>query len=135
MSEAKRKTKVKDKAKKTLAESLNQVPVQPEDNLPLKAESAEVRNESDAQTSDAQNESQSKENDEYQEEIKNAYSKLFDQWDEKEFVPEDFQTNVYVNSLESCVGYSSLIRQLHHSFVRMVAFHRSDSGGALSVEG
>lgn len=59
---------------------------------------------------------------------------LFDKWDAEVFEPKDLEINVSVDSLESAVGYSSLFRQMHQAFVRMVAFYRSPAGGSLSVE-
>jgi hypothetical protein len=59
MSEAKRKTKVKDKAKGNLAKRLNRVPVRTEDNLPAKIESVDKVKVTDGQISNAQNENQS----------------------------------------------------------------------------
>ena len=59
---------------------------------------------------------------------------LFDHWDEQEFEPQDFMVDVPVDSLESCVGYSSLLRQMQKSYLRTVAFYRSKAGGALSIE-
>lgn len=59
---------------------------------------------------------------------------LFDSWDKEPFEPQDFSVKVSVNSLESAVGYSSLIRQFHQAFIREVAFYRSAAGGALPVE-
>jgi hypothetical protein len=134
MNEAKRKTKVKDNAKINLAESLGQVPVQTEGSLPGKVGSAEVGRNQTAQTDEAQNENQSDESTEYQEVVKNTYSKLFDRWNDKEFAPQDSQTDVYVNSIESSVGYSSLIRQFQYDYIRTVAFHRSQGNGSVSIE-
>lgn len=130
----KAKIKIKDKAKENLAERLNQIPVQTEETSAAKIQMVDEVKVTDQQAFDNLNENQSKDDKEYVKQIKEVCSKLFDHWDEEKFVPEDFQTEINADSLESRVGYSSLIRQLHHSFVRMVAFHRSDSGGALSVE-
>lgn len=59
---------------------------------------------------------------------------LFNKWEEKEFIPTDFELEVFVDSLESNVGYSSLFRQFHQSFIRQVAFNRTPAGGSLSIE-
>ena len=59
---------------------------------------------------------------------------VFEIWDEHEFRPQDFGVRVPIDSLESRVGYSSLFRQMHQAFVRIVAFHRSPAGGSLSIE-
>lgn len=62
------------------------------------------------------------------------YDRLFEKWDEQDFTPQDFMVDVPIDSLESRVGYSSLLRQMHQSFVRMVAFYKSPKGGLLSTE-
>jgi hypothetical protein len=41
---------------------------------------------------------------------------------------------VDISSLEAAVGYGSLMRQMHASFLRRVAYYRSPAGGSLSVE-
>ena len=46
----------------------------------------------------------------------------------------DGLVEVPVDSLEASVGYGSLLRQMHRTFVERVAYHRSAAGGALSVE-
>ncbi|MEO6655596.1 MAG: hypothetical protein ABIO36_05895 [Pyrinomonadaceae bacterium] len=58
---------------------------------------------------------------------------LFDKWDSHP-PAEEFTEAVRVDSLESAIGYSSLLRQMHRSFVRSVAFYRSPTGGSLSSE-
>jgi hypothetical protein len=63
-----------------------------------------------------------------------SYDELFDRWDSEGFVPTESMLEVAVDCLESVVGYSSLFRQMQQSFLRMVAFHKSDSGGRLSDE-
>jgi len=125
-------TKVKEKAKSNLAERLNQVPVQTEDNLLVKVESIDEVKATDEQVSNAQNENQSEADAEAANNT--AYDSLFDNWDEQAFEPQDFLIDVPVDSLESAVGYSSLFRQMHQSFVRLVAFYKSQDGGSLSVE-
>jgi hypothetical protein len=42
--------------------------------------------------------------------------------------------DVSIDSLESAVGYSSLFRQMHQSFIRSVAYYKSEEGGMLSNE-
>jgi hypothetical protein len=59
---------------------------------------------------------------------------LFDKWNEIPFEPQDFMIEVPVDSLESCVGYSSLLRQFHRAFVQRVAFYKSPAGDLLSTE-
>lgn len=63
-----------------------------------------------------------------------TYDDVFDRWENGAVLIEDFEVDVFIDSLESEVGYTSLFRQMHHAFVRMVAFYRFDAGGALSVE-
>ena len=59
---------------------------------------------------------------------------LFNRWESAEFFPDDFQTEVAADSLESQVGYSSLYRQMHAEFLRRVVYYRSEKGGALGIE-
>jgi hypothetical protein len=59
---------------------------------------------------------------------------LFNRWESDEFFPQDFQTEVAADSLESQVGYSSLYRQMHRDFQHRVAYYRSERGGALGIE-
>jgi hypothetical protein len=122
MSKAKSKTKVKDESD-NLADKLNQFAAQTEVNLKDSAQ-LQMTNESTADKSDEEPEA----------EYNAAYDSLFEAWDEREFTPQDFMINVPVGSLESCVGYSSLFRQMHQAFVRQVAFHTSPEGGSLSSE-
>ncbi|MCA1624989.1 MAG: hypothetical protein LC778_14555 [Acidobacteria bacterium] len=44
------------------------------------------------------------------------------------------QRRVYADSVESAVGYNSLIRLLGHHFVKQVAYYRSKEGGAWSLD-
>ena len=67
-------------------------------------------------------------------EVDAFYDSLFEKWDDRETLPEDFFIDVPIDSLESSVGYSSLFRQMHKAFVRQVAFYKSPAGGSLSVE-
>jgi len=41
---------------------------------------------------------------------------------------------VYADSIESMIGYDSLIRLLGHYYVRQVAYYRSKDGGSLSLD-
>lgn len=59
--------------------------------------------------------------------------RLFDEWDQP-LPTADESEAVPIDSLEAAVGYSSLFRQMHRSFVRTVAFYRSPTGGSLSIE-
>lgn len=47
---------------------------------------------------------------------------------------EQRQVEVYGDSLESCVGYDSLLRVMGKSFGSRVAYYRSEAGGSLSLE-
>src|SRR5687767_14707813 len=58
-------------------------------------------------------------------ELEEFYDSLFEKWDERDSIPEDFVVDVPIDSLESAIGYSSLYRQMHQAFVRNVAFYRS----------
>ncbi len=59
---------------------------------------------------------------------------LFEKWESEETHSDELTTAVPIDSLESAVGYSSLFRQMHQSFLRMVAFYKSPIGGALSTD-
>jgi len=63
-----------------------------------------------------------------------VFNALFDRMEEVGPKPEDFMVEVPIDSLEANVGYSSLFRQMHQAFLRMVAYHRSPAGGSLSVQ-
>jgi len=63
-----------------------------------------------------------------------AFDSLFEKWDEFDFPPEDYIVDVPVDSLESSIGYGSLMRQMHQAFLRRVAFHKTPAGGSLSSE-
>ena len=123
MSEIKRKTKTKGKSKANITDKLNQF-----------ASSEENAEKMKLQTSYSENTLMSEESLEYQKQVNDAVSKLFNKYENEEFVPEDFQTDVPIDSIESAVGYSSLIRQMQKAFIRQVAFYRSQAGGALSIE-
>lgn len=114
------KTKVKDKAKSSLADQLNQIPSE--------CDSADI------QTIGGENVVQTNEDADAEAENDAAYDSLFNRWDEQEFEPQDFMISVPIDSLESAVGYSSLFRQMYQAFVRMVAFYTSPGGGSLSSE-
>ncbi len=47
---------------------------------------------------------------------------------------EDREMKVFANSIESSVGYNSLIRLLGNFFGRQVAYYRSEKGGYLTFE-
>ncbi|NNE66214.1 MAG: hypothetical protein HKN33_06575 [Pyrinomonadaceae bacterium] len=66
-------------------------------------------------------------------ELPDFYSELFDKYESDEFEPQDFRIDVPIDSLESFIGYSSLLRQMHQAFIRRVAYYRSPDGGALST--
>ncbi len=57
--------------------------------------------------------------------VPESVKKRFEEWESAEFVPDDFETAVAVDSLESHVGYSSLFRQLHHDYQRQIAYYTS----------
>lgn len=157
MNRVKLKTKVKEKAP-SLADQLNQIPVQGEDVIECKIDSkveadkkseAEKKIETDekAQTDEkleadkkavedkkAADEQAAIKADIEKTENDTTYDSLFEAWDEREFEPQDYMIDVPIDSLESAVGYTSLFRQMHQSYVRMVAYYRSAAGGSLSIE-
>jgi len=125
MNKANSKTKLKDRSD-TLIDKLNQVAAQTEAN---QKDSVEL------QTAESVTVTKGGEEDkEYQEEISDAVKTLFNQAENEEFIPPDFETYVPVDSLESAVGYSSLIRQMQRMYIKSIAFYRSDAGGCLTIE-
>lgn len=52
----------------------------------------------------------------------------------EELNAERREQTVYADSIESQVGYDSLIRLLGHHFIKQVAYYRSQEGGALSLD-
>lgn len=105
----------------SLSESLNQISVQSELEQALSKDSSANVN------TDEKNKSAKK--------IHEAlFGELFDNWNEQEFTPQDFGIEIPIDSLESKVGYSSLFRQMHQSFIRMVAYYTSEEGGLNSIE-
>lgn len=119
MTQKKRKTKVKNKTDKTLADKLNEVPVQPD--------SVEMNVADENAVNTTESESETIKDDGY-------YHAIIERWENEGIFPTDFEVAVPIDSLESAVGYSSLFRQMHQAFIRMVAFYRSSAGGSLSVE-
>lgn len=67
-------------------------------------------------------------------ELDEGYEKLFNRWEEKEVLPDEFPIEIYTDSLEAGIGYSSLFRQMHRAFIRQVAFNRSPAGGRMTLE-
>jgi len=129
MSQVKQETKVKDKPDGNLTDELNEF-----------ASCSDYAQETNLQTvespaEDSSTLTESKVDDkEYRKEVSDAAKTLFDHFESEEFVPREFQTEISVDSLESKVGYTSLIRQLQRAYVRSVAFHRSTAGGSLTLE-
>jgi len=133
MSVKKRKTKIKDKTE-NLAERLNQVPFENAEEPAVEETDAELSEHTRLlDEADVKLKEQIEKDSQCREEIKEFESQMFDQFDSEGFTPDDFKIDIPIDSLEARVGYSSLIRQLHDSFCRTVAFYRSDSGGSLSV--
>lgn len=129
------KTKLKDKSE-SLTDELNRVAAQSEHHR-----SAEIAISSQKDTADSrviESAAKTTEKVDSDSEIKKsndvAFGALFDTWDKREFEPTDFMVDVPINSLESQVGYSSLFRQMHKAFLRIVAFYKSPGGGSLSTE-
>jgi hypothetical protein len=67
-------------------------------------------------------------------ESSNSKRDEFDILESHEFVPNDYESAVFADSLEASIGYSSLLRQIDDAFARRIAFYRSKAGGSLSVE-
>jgi hypothetical protein len=143
-----KKTKIKESKELNLAEQLSQIPVQeinpdtatiesissspgqiclekPTTDQPIEPSGIPDTSNENLTTQSA---------DDLEIRSKAAYDALFERWDEREFSPQDFMIDVPIDSFESRVGYSSLLRQMHQSFIRMVAFHKSEGGGKLSSE-
>ena len=59
---------------------------------------------------------------------------IFDQADEKPFAPRDCDVEVFTESIEASIGYSSLVRQLNESVRDRITFFLSTEGGALSPD-
>jgi hypothetical protein len=141
-----KRTKVKEsKSSKNndLAEQLNQVPIQSENNDLALGESVKpellqtdspIQNGSDQVLANSNENQIAPSGDDIETQNKAAYDALFDRWDEMEFKPQDYVIDIPIDSFESMIGYSSLLRQMHQAFVRMVAFYRSEGGGKLSTE-
>jgi hypothetical protein len=124
----KTKMKVKGRSEESLTDRLNQVPDQ---------DDAETQTSEIAQLFDQPSDRYSDGCDQIDVAGiagSDEHSVLFDALDRKEFEPNDFNTGVAVDSLESAVGYSSLIRQMQEAFFDQVAFYRSEAGGSLSVD-
>lgn len=121
MSKTKRETKIMAKSDSLMDELLRVAARKPDDNT------AELA------AADSETETTYEGNKGYQQEISNAVKILFDKTEGQEFIPQDFGTNISVDSIESQVGYTSLIRQMHKAFNKQVAFYRSEEGGCLPV--
>ena len=123
MSTKKRKTKLKVNTE-NISDNLNQVATQS-----TVCQDAATKLQPTAKTAITKSSTQT-----MKESNKDDYDSLFERWDEQEFTPQDFMVDVPVNSLESKVGYSSLLRQMHQAYIRSVAFYKSSEGGLLSTE-
>ncbi len=99
---------------------------------------AEMKKQSKIETEDTKIESEDVDRSEPKSEIELQQEllmdELFEKWDSQEGIPGDFSFEIPIDSLESCVGYSSLFRQMQQAFVRRVAFHKTEAGGSLSGE-
>ena len=127
MNQTKRKTNVKDKSEKTLADQLNEVPVQSAvAEIAVQTEKIPATNEKPTNSTDSADELTNDDG---------FYNEIFERWENNETLsPTDFEVAVKIGSLESAVGYTSLFRQMHQAFIRNVAYYRSAEGGAMSVE-
>ena len=118
------KTKLKEKSE-NLTEQLNQIVEQSE---------AHQKGSREIHTVESTSVSEGKEVKENKKEISDAVKTLFNKYENQAAIPEDFEIDVPINSLESAIGYSSLLRQMQRSYARRVAYYRSNAGGCLSVE-
>jgi hypothetical protein len=140
MTKSNTKTKVKDR-ENSLAEKLSQVPVQSDDVQVQTGLVAQSNVENPITAFEKRSEKREAEMNETQEKyeqirsnVSEDVSNLFERWEAGEFTSQDFQTVVSIDSLESGVGYSSLIRQLEQAFAAEVAYYRSAEGGFLSID-
>src|SRR5476651_27745 len=60
-----------------------------------------------------------------EEESFRVFNAMFDRWEEVGPRNPEFLREVPVDSLESSVGYTSLFRQMHQAFIRIVAYYKS----------
>lgn len=141
MTQRNRKTRLKEKPESP-ADKLNDVPVQDDDLKVQTGSNAQIGDEA-APSQNASPvvrnwlEEQAEINEKYEamrSDVSDEVSNLFERWDKGEFVPQDFEVAVTVDSLESYVGYTSLFRQMHNAFASRVAYYRSAAGGALSID-
>lgn len=133
MAERKRATKIIERAVE-LTEGLNEAADRADDALGDQRVGSRTRKKAPLTKSKVGKSKKILKNKESNASDGNAFDSLYDKWENNEFVPNDFTIDVPIDSLESSVGYSSLFRQMHKAFVRMVAFHRSPLGGLLSIE-
>ena len=131
----KQKTKTKDK--NSLAEKLNEVPTQTgnpeiEEKPSIQANAETTQTDSAAAAGKSWQEEQAEIKEKYEQirnDVSEGVSNLFERWEAGDFEPQDFKVNVPIGSLESTVGYSSLLRQMHQSFLKRAAYYRSSAGG------
>ncbi len=123
MNKVKSKTKVKDKSD-NLTDKLNQIAERTEAN---QKDSAKLQNGGTV----TEGGEEDKEN---HKQINDAVKAIFNKYENQESIPQDFEIDVPIDSLESAVGYSSLMRQMQQGYLRRVAYYRSDAGGCLSLE-
>lgn len=134
MTKAKTEIKVEDRPGGTLADELNEVTSRAQDARETSLQTTESTATESKPFEESASGKESEEDERYRKQATEAAKTLFDQYESEEFCPRDLQTEISVDSLESNVGYSSLLRQMHNAFVRSVAFYRSPIGGGLSVE-
>ena len=118
------KTKLKEKSE-NLTEQLNQIAEQSE---------AHQKGSRETHTVESTSVSEGKEVKENQKEISDAVKTLFNKYENQAAIPDDFEIDVPIDSLESAVGYTSLLRQMQRAYARRVAYYRSNAGGCLSIE-
>lgn len=130
MTEKKRQTKVKDQP--DLADKLNEVRKRSSKSSDSDAIAA-IKTKASPQRRPRSVKTKKNERS-VEEKVNAAHDSTFEEWDAKEFIPEDAENGVPIDSLEAFVGYTSLFRQMHQAYVRRVAYHKSPTGGSLSSE-
>jgi hypothetical protein len=124
------KTQLKNKTKENLTAELNNFAVQNMENQTEIAQTSDPNAE--AQISDHPAEKPL--SGESIPLVSQNVSDLFDRWDSEVAIPQYIKEEVPVDSLESRVGYSSLLRQMHQGFIKRVTFYRSEKGGSATLE-
>ncbi len=113
MTKAKTETKVADRPSGTLGDKLNEVASRTQEAQETSLQTTEptaTEPKTECVASDSETVIESEEDKQYRKQASEAAKSLFDQYESEEFCPRDFQTEIPVDSLESNVGYTSLLR-------------------------